>query len=115
MLRKRSNVSLFYEVLDTTQAKSIFCQALISIKRGTTNNLSRHIKAKHPALQLNERENYRNKDVMVQDVSAGLNCEEEQSSALNVDSNAQSSSLAIKPALKKPGTDIRGYCVLIKL
>lgn len=52
MTGKKSPIWIFFCVINNAQAKWNFCGAIASTKSGSTGNLRRHVKAKHPSISL---------------------------------------------------------------
>lgn len=47
--KKRSEVWTYFEQIPNSKAKCNFCSQILSYKGGSTYNLSRHLKSKHPS------------------------------------------------------------------
>lgn len=55
-MRKRGLVWNHFAPLEDERAKCISCPAVISYKRGSTSNLLRHMKKKHPEIDVHDED-----------------------------------------------------------
>lgn len=55
-MRKRGLVWNHFAPLEEEKAKCIVCPAVISYKRGSTSNLLRHMKKKHPDIDVHDED-----------------------------------------------------------
>lgn len=120
MSKKRSNIWLhFSEVPGKSLAQCITCQAQLSRKGGSVNNLSHHMKTKHPTMALecqtkfvNENENEIHKIESVCDELDSIGVQLASTSSNST--NNQLATPGLKPALTRPAANIRQFCVSMK-
>ena len=62
-MRKRGLVWNYFAPLEDEKAKCITCPAVISYKRGSTSNLLRHMKKKHPHIDIGDKDYVRADEV----------------------------------------------------
>ncbi len=126
MSLKRSNIWLYFEEVPEKQlAKCIICKSTLSIKGGSLNNLSRHLKSKHPLVNTKSKPAIGHEDLDVPDaddvqvVSVPGSLTHTAPGSLTEDgavtnTNQQLPSEVTRLVLKKPRMDITGYCVSTK-
>lgn len=116
MSRKRSSIWLYFSEISTDRAKCNTCQVTLSRKGGSVNNLSRHLKSKHPTIERERANPIENPDLeIVDEPESGVtnsNLGECSSEAAKSNENAGPSSLS-QPVPKKviQTQSIRAFCV----
>lgn len=63
-MRKRGLVWNHFAPLEDEKAKCITCPAVISYKRGSTSNLLRHMKKKHPEIDVKDEDPLKEEEVV---------------------------------------------------
>lgn len=90
--RKRSHLWTLFTVLPDNKAKCGFCYQILSYKGGSTTNLSRHMKLKHPTVQIDRNDDKRVfGDEVSEESSSGQPLSFETSNAVPSTSNAAAS------------------------
>lgn len=62
-MRKRGLVWNHFAPLEDEKAKCSSCPAVISYKRGSTSNLLRHMKKKHPEIDVHDEDPLKEEDI----------------------------------------------------